>query len=263
MTTLTTGEAAAILWRNWRDRTRIDQLPGECRPETHADGYAVQAEVARLSGQSIAGWKIAATSAAGQRHIGVDGPFAGRLLSNRVIEAGALVPLDRNIMKVAEAEFAFRFGASLTPRHPPFDVDVVLDAVEALLPAIEVPDSRYTDFARVGAPQLIADTACACWVIFGDDAPPDWRDRDLAAHRVSASRNGAPAGQGIGANVLGDPRVALTWIANELATIGEGLRAGDIVITGTCVTPVSIAIGDRVRMDFGELGAIEASFAGV
>ena len=104
MTTLATGEAAAILWRNWCDRTRIDQLPGECRPATHADGYAVQAEVARLSGQRIAGWKIAATSVAGQRHIGVDGPLAGRLLANRVIEAGATVPLDRNIMRVARTQ---------------------------------------------------------------------------------------------------------------------------------------------------------------
>jgi 2-keto-4-pentenoate hydratase len=263
MMTLEVGKAAAILWRSWQERTRIAELPADCRPRTRADGYGVQAEVARLSGQAVAGWKIAATSGAGQRHIGVDGPLAGRLLASRVIAAGGAVPLDRNIMRVAEAEFAFRLGTALPPRHIPRKVDEVLNAVDALLPAIEVPDSRYTDFARVGAPQLIADTACACWVMFGVDAPPGWRDRDLSAHRVSAYRNGTAAGQGSGANVLGDPRVALTWIVNELATIGEGLGAGDVVITGTCVTPVSIAIGDRVRMDFGDLGAIEAAFAGV
>jgi 2-keto-4-pentenoate hydratase len=60
--------------------------------------------------------------------------------------------------------------------------------------------------------------------------------------------------------VLGDPRQALTWIANELRTYGDGLRAGDIVITGTCVKPVALTPGDVVRMDFGALGAVHASF---
>jgi 2-keto-4-pentenoate hydratase len=60
--------------------------------------------------------------------------------------------------------------------------------------------------------------------------------------------------------VLGDPRVALAWIANELSTYGEGLRAGDVVITGTCVTPVPVAAGDSFKADFGELGALETVF---
>ena len=68
-------------------------------------------------------------------------------------------------------------------------------------------------------------------------------------------------GEGSGANVLGDPRVALTWIANELRQFAEGLRAGDVVITGTCLAPVPVAPGDFVRMDFGELGAVNATIS--
>ena len=109
----------------------------------------------------MVGWKIAATSAAGQKHIGVDGPLAGPLLANRVLEDGATVPLDGNIMMVAEAEFAFRFARALPKRANPYTQDEVLAAVESLHPAIEVPDSRYNEFVKVGAPQLIADTACA------------------------------------------------------------------------------------------------------
>src|SRR5919107_5610045 len=90
-------EAAAILWRHWCASTHIEQLPVHCRPRDRAAGYAVQAEVARLSGQQVAGWKIAATSAAGQRHIGVDGPLAGPLLANRVLIDDSIVPLDGNI----------------------------------------------------------------------------------------------------------------------------------------------------------------------
>src|SRR4029453_7412948 len=91
------GDAAAILWKNWQQRTRIDQLPTDCRPGDRAAGYSAQKEIVKVSGQDVVGWKIAATSAAGQKHIGVDGPLAGPLLANRVLTDGAVVPLDGNI----------------------------------------------------------------------------------------------------------------------------------------------------------------------
>ena len=252
--------AAAILWQHWQQSTRLDELPARCRPGSRAEGYAIQAEVAKLSGQSIVGWKIAATSTAGQQHIRVDGPLAGCLLSARAVEGGARISLAGNHMKVAEAEFAFRMGAHLPKRAAAYSVPEVLAAVAALHPAIEVPDSRYEDFARVGAAQLIADVACACWFVIGPATRADWRAIDLAQHGVSAYRNGTLAGQGSGANVLGDPRSALTWIANELSTYGDGLRAGDVVITGTCLTPVPVSAGDSVKADFGELGVLEVDF---
>jgi 2-keto-4-pentenoate hydratase len=251
--------AAAILWQHWQQRTRIDQLPADCRPLDRAAGYSAQRAIVKVSGQHVVGWKIAATSAAGQKHIGVDGPLAGPLLANRVLENGATVPLDGNIMLVAEAEFAFKFARSLAKRANPYTQSEVLDAVASLHPAIEVPDSRYNDFVRVGAPQLIADTACACWFVLGPPATADWRARDLVAHAVTAQLNGQHAATGSGANVLGDPRVALTWLVNELRTFADGIAAGQFVTTGTCVIPVPIKPGDRVRADFGDLGAVEIS----
>ena len=253
--------AAAILWQHWQQSTRFDELSARCRPGSRAEGYAIQAEVAKLSGQSIVGWKIAATSAAGQQHIRVDGPLAGCLLSARALEGGARISLAGNHMKVAEAEFAFRMGTHLPKRAAAYSVSEVLAAVASLHPAIEVPDSRYNDFTRVGAAQLIADTACACWFVLGPATRVDWRARDLAKHSVVAYRNGALAGQGSGANVLGDPRSALAWIANELSTYGDGLRAGDVVITGTCLTPVPVSAEDSVKADFGELGVLEVGFS--
>jgi 2-keto-4-pentenoate hydratase len=253
--------AAALLWQRWRQSTRLDELPAQCRPGSRVEGYAIQAEVAKLSGQRVVGWKIAATSAAGQQHIRVDGPLAGCLLSARAVAAGASVSLAGNNMKVAEAEFAFRMGEHLPKRALAYGVAEVLAAVASLHPAIEVPDSRYEDFTRVGAAQLIADVACACWFAIGPATRADWRAVDLAQHGVSAYRNGALAGQGSGANVLGDPRSALAWIANELCTCGEGLRAGDVVITGTCLTPVPVSAGDRVKVDFGGFGALELGFS--
>lgn len=253
--------AAQIIWRHWNEGTRIAELPVECRPADRTEAYAIQAELAGLSGQAVSGWKIAATSLAGQRHIGVDGPLAGRLLNNRVLADDATISLEGNLMRVAEAEFTFRFGQPLPKRVEPYSVAEVLAAVESLHCAIEVPDSRYHDFVRVGAPQLIADNACASWFLLGKEVTVDWRNLDLAAHKLDVFLNGAHAAQGIGANALGDPRVALTWLANELNTFADGLRAGDIVTTGTCITPVAVAPGDRVRVDFGMLGEIAVVFS--
>ena len=102
---------------------------------------------------------------------------------------GAAISLAGNFMQVAEAEFAFRFGKSLPRRDRAYAVEEVLNAVESLHPAIEIPDSRYHDFAGVGAPQLIADNACACWFVLGE-AAADWRGHDLARQPVHAK---APA----------------------------------------------------------------------
>lgn len=252
--------AAQRIWRHWNEATRLDELPAEYRPVNRAEAYAIQAELPRLFGQTVSGWKIAATSLAGQKHIGVDGPLAGRLFANRLLAGGASISLSGNLMRVAEAEFTFRFGRALPNRAEPYTVEEVLAAVESLHCAIEVPDSRYHDFARVGAPQLIADDACASWFLLGKATSADWRSLNLAEHKLDAYLNGEHAASGIGSNALGDPRVALTWLANELNTFADGLRAGEFVTTGTCVTPVPIAPGDHLRVDFGTLGEIEASF---
>src|SRR6188768_322585 len=172
---MNTSDAAAILWQHWQRSSKIDELPEPARPATREAGYEIQAEVARLSGQARFGWKIAATSAVGQKHINVDGPLAGRLLAGRQKREDESVPLTGNNMNVAEAEFAFRMARALPRRGTPYTVDEVMAAVASLHPAIEVPDSRYRVFTKAGGPQLIADTACACWFVIGQAAEIDWR----------------------------------------------------------------------------------------
>jgi 2-keto-4-pentenoate hydratase len=254
------AQAALILWDAWRQGIRIPSLPDRCRPRDRADGYAVQAELVRISGQRVAGWKIAATSVAGQRHINVDGPLAGPLLANRLASAGSTIDLRGNRLRLAEAEFAFRIAVALPPRGAPYTFDEVKSATASVHPAIEVPDSRYDDVTAVGTPQLIADAACAWWAIVGEIGPIDWRDHDLDGQPVVAFKDGRVVAEGRGENV-GGPLRALTWVANELAAYASGLRAGDLVITGTCVEPIPIAPGERLRVDFGRLGTIEAAFA--
>lgn len=248
-------QASDILYRRWMEGTRIDALPEAVRPRTRAEGYAVQALLEQRSAAPPFGWKIAATSAAGQAHINVDGPLAGRILQERLVDAGGTCPFGANHMKVAELEFAFRMARRLDPGRT-YEAVEVLDAVASLHLAIEIPDSRYEAFEKAGAPQLIADNACANWFVVGPATPEVWRELDLAAHRVTGFVNDGPPQPGIGSNVLGDPRLALAWLANELSANGIALDQGQIVSTGTCVLPMPIAAGDHVRGDFGVLGTI-------
>ena len=254
-------EASELLIRHWRDGTTLESLPFPLRPETRAEGYLIQSRIERLSTKPLFGWKIAATSLAGQRHIAVDGPLAGRLLVERVYQDGATLTLGANRMRVAEAEFAFRMSSDLPPRDEPYSHDEVLEAVAALHLAIEVPDSRYTDFTLVGAPQLMADNACGHQFVLGPEAPALWRNLDLAAHRVTGRVGTRLEREGIGANVLGDPRIALVWLANELSQHGMTLARNQIVTTGTCVVPLDIAPGDNVSVDYGPLGQVAVQFA--
>ena len=252
-------EAGRILLRCWTDGEVIGALPEACRPRTLADGYAAQRALAAASGERVVGWKIAATSAAGQRHINVEGPIAGRLLASRVHRSPGEAAFGANRMAVAEAEFAFVLGSGLPAREDAYSVDEVLAAVASLHPAIELPDSRFVDFTRVGRAQLAADNACTHAFVLGPPADADWRAVDLASHRVSLSIDGRQATAGRGADALGDPRAALAWVANNHALQGAALRAGDVVTTGVCGRPSPIRAGSRVVADFGALGAAEVT----
>lgn len=253
-------EAAHLLIDHAEQGTTLAQLPADVRPQTRLQGYEIQAHFLDRSSQPLFGWKIAGTSEAGQRHINVDGPMAGRLLAEKVVPDGAVIPLAGNKMRVAEVEFAFRFGTDLHPRAEIYSVEEVMAAVATLHPAIEIPDSRYDDFCVVGAPQLIADNACAHLFLLGPATDVDWRQMDLAAHGVSATLLGKAEYQGTGANALGDPRIALTWLVNELSSLGITAAAEEVVTTGTCVTPVAVKPGDTVIADYGAFGTLSVSF---
>jgi 2-keto-4-pentenoate hydratase len=249
--------AAATLWQLWQDGQVARDLPADLKPVTEDDGYRIQAKLDQLSGHTRVGWKIAATSLAGQKHIAVDGPIVGRIFAARLLAPGATTSIATNRMRVVEPEFAFRFGADLEPRERPYTEDEALQAVSTLHLAFELPDSRFEPFAAAGGPSLIADNACAHELMLGPPVAFDWRTLDLARHAVSARINDRTRREGSGANVLGDPRRALTWFVNALSRRGQTIAAGEFVTTGTCMTPLDVVEGDTVSADFGVLGALQ------
>jgi 2-keto-4-pentenoate hydratase len=252
--------ASRTLNDHWRAGTKFGGLDAAQRPRDRAEGYAIQAAIESRSDKPLFGWKIAATSEAGQKHINVEGPMAGRILAETVLPDGGTAPMAGNEMRVGEPEFCFRMAKDLPPRAQPYSVQEVLDAVGTLHPAIEIPDSRFADFISAGAPQIIADNACAHLFVLGPATTANWRALDLIEEKPVIMLRGERY-IGHGKNVLGDPRVALAWLANELRGLGITLKAGEVVTTGTCHPPLPIQAGDRFAADFGLLGKVSIGFS--
>lgn len=249
-------EAADLLWDCWAHNRRIARLPEHLQPGDRRQAYDIQRRLEARSFAPLAGWKIAATGPGGQGLLNVDAPLGGRLLAERLHRSGAHITLGDNLMRVAEVEVAFRMGSTLAPRSTPYTQEEVMAAVAAVHPAIEIPDTRYDQFDQVGAAQLIADNSCADQFVLGAPASVDWRSLDLAALATAGSIEGGERRSGSGAQVLGDPRVALTWLANELREHGLTLAAGQLVASGSTIVPMPVRAGQRVLAELGVLGSV-------
>jgi 2-keto-4-pentenoate hydratase len=253
-------EAAKIIWDCWQNGKKIKQLPKKISPKNRSESYAIQSLYEKFSGKPIFGWKIAATSLDGQKHIGVSGPLVGRILHDRVFSPNEKLNFGGNKMAVAEPEFAFRMGTTLEPKNTKYTIEEVMNSVDTLHPSIEIPDSRFENFALVGENQLIADNACAHEFVIGPAMSKKWKLIDLSKHIVKISVLNGMTNEGVGSNVLGDPKIALTWLVNELSQNNITLFKGMIVSTGTCAKPIKIQKGDKITVDYGFLGTLSTSF---
>ena len=253
-------EAAKLIWDCWQNGDKIQQLPDKISPKTRAEAYGIQACYESYSEAPIFGWKIAATSLEGQKHIGVSGPLAGRILRERVFTPFEKLNFGKNKMAVAEPEFAFKMGKTLKPRNVQYNMKEVMQAVDTLHPSIEIPDSRFDNFSTVGELQLIADNACAHEFVIGPSMHDKWKMLDISKHIVTIETSNKHCNKGIGSNVLGDPRIALTWLVNELSKNNISLLEGMIVSTGTCAKPITIKEGDTVIVNYGILGKMSFTF---
>ena len=251
--------AGALLWEAWQARRQIAALPADYRPGTLAEAYAVQDGLAESAGLGVAGYKIGATNAQVQARFGVDAPFSGRLFADFLGRSPLRVPANAVNFYAIEAEFDFVMGRALAPRAAPYTRDEVGQAVASVHPAIEVPDSRYTDWLSMKAPDLIGDNAIGCMLCLGPAADGGLA-HDLAGQPVIVRVNGEVASEGAGSNVLGDPWNVMVWLANHLSGRGLTLEAGHVVTTGSAADVVQCQPGDTVTAEFGPIGRAEVHF---
>ncbi|HEX2114663.1 MAG TPA: hydratase, partial [Alphaproteobacteria bacterium] len=168
------SEAVLRLADAWQIGNLLPELPVYCRPRTSAEAYRIQDLLAEELGVPVGGWKIGCTSAAARKILKSRGPFAGRIFAPRIFESGVTLPGSAYPMRGLEGEFAFRLKKALPPRRRAYTLREVTDAVGSLHPAIEIVDSRFTDWLKVGVPSLIADQGCNGALVLGP-AVPRWR----------------------------------------------------------------------------------------
>ncbi|RQR68771.1 MULTISPECIES: 2-keto-4-pentenoate hydratase [unclassified Burkholderia] len=204
------------------------------------------------AGRRIVGKKIGLTSKSVQQQLGVDQPDFGVLFDDMEYLSGAAVPAARLVQPKAEAEVAFVMGHDLND-------DVIswgrfLRTIEFALPAIEIVDSVIHDW-KITFVDTIADNA-SCGVYVLGDTPRRIGELDLVACPMRCTVNDVRVSEGAGAGSLGNPLYAAWWLAKELATHGQVLRAGDVVLSGALGPMVAVAPRASIAVEIGGLGAV-------
>jgi 2-keto-4-pentenoate hydratase len=224
------------------------------------EAYGVQREITLLAAQPRVGWKVGTTSIAAQRLLGTNAPTTAPMFADHCFESPIEVAVFANQNASIECEFSFRFVRDLPPQKTLYERDEVLSAVAAVFPAIEVVSCRFEGgFENLGAVRLVADMVANTEWVKGQERA-DWRGMDLKGHPVRLYRDGETVAEGVGANVLGDPLTVLEWTANHLSALDDGIKAGEVVSTGTCTGVTPIAPDETLVADFDELGRIEVRF---
>jgi 2-oxo-hept-3-ene-1,7-dioate hydratase len=228
------------------------------------DAYAVQAAlVARkqAAGARRIGWKIGLTSRAMQQALGIDTPDSGVLLDDMLFPDGAPIPPGRFIQPRIEAEIAFVMrsplaGAAVTR-------DEVLAATGHVAPALEILDTRILRAdPATGQPRRIFDTvsdnAANAGIVLGVQRHAVGTF-DLRWIGVIVARDGVVEETGLGAGVLNDPVTGILWLVHRLAQYGQGIAAGEILLSGSFIRPVEAPPGSRFHADFGPFGHVQVT----
>ncbi|WP_217236455.1 2-keto-4-pentenoate hydratase [Streptomyces sp. AC555_RSS877] len=238
--------AAAELSAAERSRTPVAHLTRRRPGLTLAQAYRIQwTNVYRrvAGGARVAGHKVGLTSVAMQQQIGVDQPDSGVLLDDMVLPTGSTLSLDGLLMPRVEAEIAFRLGRDL--RGPDIDASDVHLAVDQVLLALEVIDTRYGDW-RMTLQDSVADNAAAARAVLGTSVPLS-PGLALACEQVSVRVDGDTVVTAPGSAVLGNPLNAVAWLVRQLSNYGGGLRTGDLVLAGAVHASLPLRAGSEIE----------------
>jgi 2-keto-4-pentenoate hydratase len=243
-----------------REARQLDGLPAELLPPTTEDGYAVNGLVAQRLGWDLLGWKIAGTTPAMREKLRVKDPIYGRTYRRFVARSPARLARAELLDPLVECEFFVTLARDLPPREQPWTMAEVADAVATVHAGIEVAECRIRMSNLPPLPGILADGSASGRYVFGDEIT-DWRGR-IASMEVVMEVDGAPRRTGSGADVMGDPLAPLLWLANERRHWGDGLRAGEMVSTGSTTGMFPVKPGQQVRAVFGGVAEVRIDFVG-
>jgi 2-keto-4-pentenoate hydratase len=223
------------------------------------DAYAVQqasVDIWLARGRTVAGHKIGLTSKAVQEQLGVDEPDFGILFADMILHDGAEVAAGQILQPRIEGELAFVLKSDL--RGERLSAEDAVEATDYICPAIEVCGSRIAGW-DIRITDTISDNASAGMVVLGKTRMEPVLDK-LADIPMALRHNGVLAAEGRGNACLGNPAVAVAWLGQMLTRLGDGLRAGDVVMSGALAKMIAAEPGSSFLADFGNLGTVGVQF---
>jgi 2-keto-4-pentenoate hydratase len=252
-------EAADLLWQAHQSRIAIAPLSDTFSEMSIDEAYQVQKRntIRKLAaGGRLVGHKIGLTSPVVQRQLGVDQPDFGDLMADMACTSGAEISMEELIEPKAEAEICLVLKRDLDKTiHTVADI---IAAVDYVLPAIEVVDSRINDW-KIKITDTIADNASSAFFVLGT-VPVKLTDFDHLLCGMSLKKNGEVESTGAGMACLGNPLNAAVWLANKLVEMDSPLTAGDIILTGALGPMVNVAKGDYIEANISGVGPVSVRF---
>ena len=247
--------AAEALYESRSSRVPIAPISRTFGITDVQDAYAVASLNTirhQAAGHRVVGKKVGLTSVAVQKQLGVDQPDFGVLFNDMEYLNGQDIPFDRLLQPKVEAEVAFVVAKDLSEAKPSWAE--FLSCIAYALPALEIVDSAIADW-KISLVDTVADNASCGLYVLGDQ-PVTLGALQLDAIAMQLSLNDATASQGHGSACLGHPLRAAYWLATTMAQRGQGLRAGEVIMSGALGAMVPVRRGDRVHADCGALGAV-------
>lgn len=246
--------------RLWNARASATKIPADFdgQPGSEDEGYAIQADMIAASGREVIGWKIGATVTALFPVLGVTQPFLGPLFQQFTYDSGAEIAILSG--HKLETEITVRLKSDLVARDTAYSRTEIEAAVAAIIPSFELVGARFEGALAGAGFRVIADGGANVGTVLSEDVT-DWNSYDLSDYPVSLTINGADAIEGNVSVLVWDHVFdALSWSLERRALAGRGLKAGDIVMTGTMTGMTSLSPGDEAVADFGPMGEVRARF---
>ncbi len=255
----TRAELAAALAQAERSGVAIDPLTAGNPDLDVVDAYEIQLINIRqrmAEGAKVVGHKVGLSSEAMQKMMNVDEPDYGHLLDEMEVFEDRPVPAGTFLYPRVEVEVGFILaddlpGAGCTE-------DDVFAATAAFVPSIELIDTRIKNW-QIKLCDTIADNASSAgWVLGKERVSP--KDIDITDIDAVLKRNGEVVAEGRSDAVLGNPVTAVAWLARKVDSFGVRLKAGDVVLPGSCTRAIDARPGDSFVAEFAGLGSVRMSF---
>jgi 2-keto-4-pentenoate hydratase len=221
------------------------------------EAQQVLTQLRLAGGARVVGRKIGLTSPAVQQQLGVDQPDFGVLFADMDVSGVAEVSAASLLQPKIEAEIAFVLGRDLDGEE--LDAASVRAAVDHATAALEIVDSRVAGW-DIRITDTVADNASSALYVLGDQHQglDQFEPRDVV---MAMTVDGEVVSQGTGAACLGDPLLALLWLARAARTLGDPLRAGQVVLSGALGPMAPVRAGSTVRAEVTGLGSVSVTFA--